>query len=381
MMGRILQAGDNLSINVELIDTQDNTQLWGGQYERELAEILDVKQEIAQEISAKLRLQLSGEEQAQLTKQGTTNPEAYQAYLRGQHHLVNRTGEGFDKAIESFNQAIEEDSTYAEAYVGLADTYYLQASYAHRTINEVYPLEMAAARKALEIDPTLAEAHAVMAQIMRHDWDWTGAEAEFKRALELNPNSFNSHRSYAVLLVVEGRFDEALVEINKALNLDPLSIGSNSFIGTIYLLKKEYDTAIEQLQKTLELDPRHNNTHWWLWLAYWGKGEREKALEYAEKFASLGGSLQLPVFFRHVLSGNRVEAARTIENWGAPLQPQRKAELYLMLGDKDRAIELLTNALDEGYASVMWANTWPYFDTLRDDPRFQDLLRRMNLEP
>ncbi|MCZ6878475.1 MAG: protein kinase, partial [Acidobacteria bacterium] len=381
VVGRVLQVRDDLSINVELIDTQNNAQLWGEQYERKLAEILTVKQEIAQEISEKLRLQLSGEEQAQLAKQGTTNPEAYQAYLRGQHHLVNRTGEGFDKAIESFNQAIEEDSTYAEAYVGLADTYYLQASYAHRTINEVYPLEMAAARKALEIDPTLAEAHAVMAQIMRHDWDWTGAEAEFKRALELNPNSFRSHQAYAVLLVVEGRFDEALVEINKALNLDPLSIGSNSFIGTIYLLKKEYDTAIEQLQKTLELDPRHNVTHWWLWLAYWGKGEREKALEYAEKFASLSGSLQLPVFFRHVLSGNRVEAARTIENWGSPLQPQRKAELYLMIGDKDRAIELLENALDEGYASVFWANVWPYFDTLRDDPRFQDLLRRMNLEP
>jgi len=205
MMGRILQARDDLSINVELIDTQDNTQLWGGQYERDMAEILDVKQAIAQEISDKLRLQLSREEQAQLAVQGTQNPEAYQAYLKGQYYWNKRTGEGFEKAIEYFNQAIERDSTYAEAYVGLADTYFLQASYAHRTISEVYPLEMAAALKALEIDPTLAEAHTVMGMIKRHDWDWNGGEAAFKRAIELNPNSFRSHQAYGLALGAQRR--------------------------------------------------------------------------------------------------------------------------------------------------------------------------------
>jgi len=177
------------------------------------------------------------------------------------------------------------------------------------------------------------------------------------------------------------RFDEALAELRKLLDLDPLSVQTHSTIGSILLFKKEYDAAIEQLQKALELDPRRVDAYVWLWLAYWGKGEHEKAVAQAEEAASLGLQSDLPVFLRHVLSGNRVEAAKTIENWSSRLQPQVKAGYYVMLGDKDRAIELLNNALDEGYASVLWANVWPYFDPLRDDPRFQDLLRRMNLEP
>ena len=195
LVGRLLQPGDTLSIRVELVDTQDNTQLWGEQYSRQPDEILALQEDIAREISDKLRLQLSGEEQAQLAKQGTTNPEAYQAYLRGQHHMIPRSADGFEKALEYFDQAIEKDPTYANAYVGLADTYYLQAQYAIRTIQEVYPLEMAAALKALEINPTLAEAHTVMGQIKRHDWDWAGADANFKRALELNPNSLRTRGS------------------------------------------------------------------------------------------------------------------------------------------------------------------------------------------
>jgi len=378
LVGRLLQPGDTLSIRVELVDTQDNTQLWGEQYSRQPDEILALQEDIAREISGKLRLQLSGEDQAQLAKQGTTNPVAYEAYLRGQHHR-NTTREGLETAIEYFNQAIEEDSSYAKAYAELAFTYFLQAAYAVRTIQEVYPLEMAAALKALELDPTLAEAHAVMGNIKRHDWDWAGADAEFKRAIQLDPNSFRSHQGYAVSLRHIGRFDEALAEYKKALDLNPLSLGVNMSIGATLLFKKEYDAAIEQLQKTLELDPSFFQANRWLLFAYWFKGEHEKAIAQAEKAAFFNP--QYAVFLRHVLSGNRAEAVRTIENWGSPLQPQERAGFYTILGDKDRAIELLENALDEGYSSVMFANIWPQFDPLRDDPRFQDLLRRMNLEP
>ena len=224
MLGRLLRPGDAFSLRVELVDTQDNTQIWGEQYSRQLDEILSLQEEIAQEISQKLRLQISGEEQAQLAVQGTQNPEAYQDYLKGQYYWNKRTGEGFERAIEYFNRAIEKDSTFAEAYVGLADTCFLQAGYAHRTISEVYPLEMAAALKALEIDPTLAEAHTVMGMIKGHNWDWTGGEAAFKRAIELNPNSFRSHQAYGLTLATQRRFDEALVEFKKALDLDPLSV-------------------------------------------------------------------------------------------------------------------------------------------------------------
>jgi len=382
LVGRVLQSGAALSINVELVDTQDNTQLWGEQYRRESTEILTLQEDIAREISDRLRLQLSGEEQAQLAKQGTTNPEAYQAYLRGQHHMIPRSADGFEKAIEYFDQAIEEDPTYANAYVGLADTYYLQAQYSHRTIQEVYPLEMAAALKALEINPTLAEAHTVMGQIKRHDWDWAGADANLKRALELNPNSLRTRQTYGSSLRVRRRFDEALAERRKAQALDPLSVPINTDIGVELLFMKEYDAAIEQLQNTLELDPSFGRATNALMFAYWYKGEHEKAIAQGDNApASSPFNLQMAVFFRHLLSGNRAEAVRTIENWSSSLQPQNEARFYAILGDKDRAIELLENGLDEGYPGVMWGNAWTAFDPLRSDPRFQALMQRMNLEP
>jgi len=377
MLGRILRPGDAFSIRVELVDAQDNTQIWGEQYSRQPDEILSLQEEIAQEISQKLRLQISREEQAQLAVQGTQSPEAYQAYLKGLYHWNQRSEEGFDRAIEYFNEAIAEDPTYAKAYATLADTYYLLAS--SRTIKEMYPLEMAAALKALEIDPRLAEAHAVMGLIKRHDLDWSGAETAFKRAIELNPNSSRSHHSYANFLRGQRRFDEALSELRKAQVLDPLSPPINQDIGSTLLFKKEYDEAIKQLQETLEIDPRRGATHYWLVRAYWFGGQREDAIAAAERGASLGIN-QPAVFFGHVVSGNREEAIRTLENWtGQP--PQVKAARYAILGDKDRTLELLENALDEGYSGVIWANVWPEFDPLRDDPRFQDLLRRMNLLP
>jgi TolB-like protein/Tfp pilus assembly protein PilF len=368
MKGRLLRPGDAFSIRVELVDAQDNTQIWGAQYSRQLDEILSLQEEIAQEISQKLRLQISGEEQAQLTVQGTQNPGAYQAYLKGQYFWNLRSEEGFDRAIEYFNQAIAEDSTYAIAYAALADTYVLLAS--RHTIKEMYPLEMAAALKALEIDPTLAEAHAVMGLIKGHNRDWSGAEAAFKRAIELNPNSSRSHHIYANHFRKHRRFDEALSELRKAQVLDPLSAQINQDIGSTFLFKKEYDEAIKQLETLLTMYP--NRGTYWLVRAYWFKGEHEEAIAQAAESEA--------VFLGHLLSGNREEAIRTLENWTGQAV-QVTAARYALLGDKDRAIELLENGLDEGYAGVQWANVWLEFDPLRDDPRFQDLLRRMNLEP
>ncbi len=213
-----------------------------------------------------------------------------------------------------------------------------------------------------------------------HDWDWVVGEKHFRRAIELNPNSSRSHHSYANFLRGQRRFDEALSELRKAQVPDPLSAQINQDIGSTFLFKKEYDEAIKQLQEILEINPRRGSTHYWLVRAYWFKGQHEEAIAAAEKSASLGLNRPDPVFLGHVLSGNREEAIRTLENWTG-LAPQGKAARYAILGDKDRAIELLENGLDEGYAGVVWANVWLEFDSLRDDPRFQDLLLRMNLEP
>jgi len=381
MMGRILQAGDNLSINVELIDTQDNTQLWGGQYERDLAEILDVKQEIAQEISEKLRLQLSGEEQAQLAKQGTTNPEAYQDYLRGRYHSDKRAPADVAKGIEYFNKAIDKDPNYARAYSGLADSYFFQVLYAGRTIEDLYQKELSAAQKALELDDTLAEAHTSMGRIVgSHAFDWAAAEEHFKRAIELDPNYVQAHISYGTHLARQRRLNEGIAEVKKAVELDPFASTGNTQLGRLFLYNGQFDEAIEQLQTMFEETGRGNLS--FLVEAYWQKGMHEEAIEWAGKWTSLEGNPdpRFPLFLRQMASGNRVDAMRTVESW-QELAPRIRAINYAWLGEKDLAIEWLTKAIDERYHGVGWANVDPRFDFLRDDPRFHDLLRRMNLEP
>ena len=381
LVGRVLQPGDDLSINVELIDAQDNAQLWGHQYERELAEVLAVKQEIAQEISEKLRLQLSGEDQRQLAKQGTEDPEAYQDYLQGRFHSNQRDPEEVEQGIEYFNRAIDKDPNYAQAYSGLADSYYFQAVCAGRAINEFYQRELLAAQKALELDDTLAEAHTSMGRIKgMHDWDWAVGEEHFKRAIELNPNYLDAHLSYGTLLARQGRWSEGIAELKKAKELDPLSNNAPTQLVRLLLGNHQYDEAIEEGLRTFEELGGTNLT--FLGMAYWGKGMYEEAINWAKINASEQGIPDdpTPVFLRQVMSGNRAEAMRTLENWDG-LLPHGRARLYAVLGEKDLAIEWLTQAVDDHYHSVTWAKLWPLYDPIRDDPRFQDLLRRMNLEP
>ncbi|MDA2925377.1 protein kinase, partial [Acidobacteria bacterium AH-259-L09] len=299
LFGRLDQRGDSLSISAELVDAEDDSVLWGKQYSRRPAEILAVQEEIAKEISQKLRLQLSREEQKQLTKRFTQNPEAYQSYLQGRYHWNKRTKEGFEKAVQFFNQAIQRDLSYAQAYAGLADTYSLMAFYEHRTPNEVYPLARTAALRALEIDNTLAEAHTSLGLIKAsYDWDWSSAEAESKRAIELNPNYATAHQWYGELFLAQGRLDEAAAEMEKALALNPLSLQINTVVGIELAWEHQYQKAIEQLQKTLDMDPNFFNAHEQLMLAYWDAGMYENAITESEKLASLRSEryFQLPIF-------------------------------------------------------------------------------------
>ncbi len=261
----------------------------------------------------------------------------------------------------------------------MADTYYIQAQrFPTVTVKDVYELEMSVAQKALELDANLAEAHVAMASIKgNHDLDWSTAETEYKRAIELNPNSARAHQGYAFFLRTHRRLDEALAEAKKARELDPLSLQINNWIGAILLFRREYDEAIEQLQKTLEINPSYPLANSWLVQAYWAKGDREQAIAHREEWLPNDPATLL---YRHVLSGNRVEAIRIVEN-ATEMVSQVKASWYTKLGETDRAIEVVKSAIDERDPGITAVNFWPEFDPLRSDPRFQDLLRRMNLEP
>ena len=296
LLGRVLQPGDTLSIQVELVDTQDNTQLWGEQYSRQPDEILALQEEIARAISEKLRLQLSGEEREQLAKRGTENPEAYQDYLQGRYHSNQRSPNGLARAVEYFNQAIDKDPNYARAYSGLADSYFLQVVYAGRTVEDLYQQELAAAQKALELDDTLAEAHTSMGRITgMHGWDWSLGERHLKRAIELNPNYTDAYISYGGLLTRQGRLNEGVEQKKKAVALDPLITTTHSQLGRALWLSRLYDEAIHQLQVSLEMNPNGGAPRSNLRDAYWFKGMYAEAIAQAEKAASLGGGQTSPV--------------------------------------------------------------------------------------
>jgi TolB-like protein/Tfp pilus assembly protein PilF len=383
VVGKVLQVRDDLSISVEMIDPADNAQLWGAQYDRTLAEILTVKQEIAREVSERLRLQISGEDQGQVAKQGTANPAAYQDYLRGRFHSNKRRPGEMERGIEYFDKAIEKDPTYAQAYAGLADSYYLQDLYGGRTPSEIYQPALSAAQKALDLDDSLAEAHTAMGRLKgSYDWDWAASIEHLRRALELNPNYGDAQITYGAHVARQGRLNEGIVEMKKAIEVDPLSSSYVTQLGRLLMFNRQYDEAIELFQEAAEIDPNGLDWRRNLATAYWHKGMYQEAIAEDEAFESLLGTpdSMWTTLSREFASGNRVGAMRRLENWEGST-PVDKVIWYARLGEKDLAIEWATRAVDERSTYLTWAKVDPLFDPLRDDPRFQDLLRRMNLEP
>ncbi|MEE8463117.1 MAG: protein kinase, partial [Acidobacteriota bacterium] len=383
LFGRLNQQGDNLFVNVELVDSMDNSVLWGEQFNQKITDLLDVQEKIAMEISAHLRWQLTGEEESMMTKRYTENTEAYRSYLEGRYWWNKRTEEGFEKAVGLFNEAIEEDPLYALAYAGLADTYNLLAFYHHRTPGQTFPQARASAQRALEIESNLAEAHTSLGWIkMVYDWDWAGAETEFKRAIEFNPNYANTHHWYAYFLSLQRRFNEGLEEMQKARALDPLSPQINRGIGEVLFYKGEYDEALEESLRTLEMDPNLPGTNATLTMTYWAKGMYEEAIAQSEKWASVDPSSAsaAPVVLRSLASGNRNEAIAAIRD-SKQLATYWKALFSALVGEKESALEWMAQAINERDPVSPWFNIAPFFDPLRDDPRFQEQLRRMNLEP
>ena len=388
LTGRVMQRGDSLTIGVELIDARDNKQLWGEQYQRKLSDLLSVQHEIAKEITSNLRLKLSGAEQERVTKHYTEKPEAYQLYLKGRFYWNKRTGESIKKAIEYFNQAIDKDPSYALAYVGLSDCYVVPAN--PQSPIEKMPKARAAATRALELDESLAEAHSALARVLVvYDWDWVGSEREFKRALELNPHFAGAHQWYGGYLEMLGRREESLAERRRALELDPLSLSINFELGIAYYYARDYDRAIQQFQKTLELDPNFPLVHWALPAAYEQKGMYDEAIAGFKKGIALRGGTEWSFSMSGLghaygVAGKKAEARAVLDE----LEQRSRQEyvpadsialVYAGLGEKDQAFAWLEKAYNEHAFKMAWLKVEPGWDSLRSDPRFADLLRRVGL--
>ena len=383
LTGKILQHGDTLVIQADLVRVTDGTQLWGEQYSPRLPDILVVQGEIAKEISDKLRLRLSGQERERLTKRYTDNTEAYQLYLKGRYQWTKRTVDSLEKAVDYFQQALQKDPGYALAYAGLADAY---------LVNSVLPPKDTSARareaalKALAIDDNLAEAHVSLGFVKsRYDWNWSEAQKEFQRAVELNQNYSVAYFWYADLLTVLGRQEEALAQLKRAQELDPLSPTITAAIDRTIFYERQYDRAIEQMRRSVELDPNFWSARFGLGLAYGEKRMYAEAIKEFQAAATLSGNSPTPLAmlgYTYAVSGKPDKARQIITQLNElsmhrHVPPYNVAVIYVGLGDKDMAFRWLEKAYQEHDPSLVLLKVAPWLDSLRSDPRFSSLTQRV----
>ncbi len=388
LVGRVVQRGDGLSVGVELVDVRDNRQIWGEKYNRRLADLVAVQEEISQEITAKLRLRLTGEEKKRLARHHTENPEAFQEYLVGRYHWNKRTEEGFKTALNHFDEARKKDPGYALAYAGLADCYAVLGDYAYLPPAEAYPKATTAARTALQLDEALPEAHASLAFVkVQYDWDWVGAEKEYRRALELNPNYATAHQWYSEYLTALGRHDEALAEIKRARDLDPLSPIIHAVLGRALYFARRYHESAMQCQQTLQMDKEFGAAYLFLGRARVLEEKYDEgvvALQEARRL--LGGtSIEAEIGHAYASAGREEEARQVLERLKEAAKTRyvsagRLALIHAALGENDRAFALLEEAYRERSDSLVVLKVEPRLDPLRSDPRFADLMRRVGLQ-
>jgi len=390
LTGRVTQRGDTLLIGTELLDVARVSQLWGAQYNRKMADIFSVQEEIGREISEKLRLELTGEEKKRLAKRITQNREAYQFYLKAAYFYQKWSPENLNRAIEYSRLAIDQDPALTTAHAVMASSYAMLGYFAFLPSKEAFPKARAAALRALALDEGLSEAHAALATIqLLYDWDWPGGERECRRALELNLDNPWAHQVSAVSLVVKGRLEEAVAEQKRVVELEPLSPAANLVLGAVFFWARQYDQVIEQLRKTLELDPNIVRPREILVLAYAHKGMYAEAMAECERIRPLpGGNLpsRAALGYVYALAGRREEALNVLEQLkplleGNPLLLYRAAFLCAALNERDQAFELLNKACEERVALMIYLKVYAPFDNLRSDPRFEALLRRMNFPP
>jgi serine/threonine protein kinase/Tfp pilus assembly protein PilF len=388
LTGKVMQSGGSLRIGTELVDVATGSQLWGAQYDRKPGDIFTVQDEISNEISDKLRLQLTRAEKKRLTRRHTENAEAYRLYLKGRHHWNRWTEEGFYKAIEYFQQAVEKDPTYALAYTGLADSYVLLGWNSYLPPKEAFPKGKVAALTALQLDPDLAEAHTPLAALLwLHDWKWEEAQKEFKRSLELSPNYPTANHWYAEFLMTMGRHGEAVSRMQMGQESDPLSLIINVAVGWEFYCGRRYNEALEQLRRTVELDPNYPVTYWILGLLLRKGGSYELAIIEGEKGVRMsGGSPLMRAALAHTFgaAGRTKEALQVLEDLTKLAEqtyvaPYFLAGIHVGLGENDRAMEFLEKSYEEHSHWLIYLHIDPSMDALRDNSRFQDLLRRVGL--
>jgi TolB-like protein/Tfp pilus assembly protein PilF len=388
--GTVTRSGDRVRITAQLIDAPHDRHLWADTYEGDLRDILGLQDQVARAIAGEIRVHLTPEEQARLTATRSVEPQAQDAYLTGRYYWNRRTTEAVRKSCDYFRQAIDKDPTYAAAYAGLADCYNVLGYYHYGSPAETFAPGKIAAQKALQIDESLADAHASVAfDEHNYDFDWTGAEKEYKRAIELNPNYATAHHWYSLFLSNLGRFEEAKAEIRRAHELDPLSPIISNTIARMYLDSREYDRGIEHLQQLLDADPNFVVAHDLLGQFYLQKRMYDAATTEFQEARTLDPgdtSILLEIATAYALAGRKAEARKVFQEVQAVskrkyVPPFDVAVFYDCMGQTDSAFEWLERAFKDRDRNLTRLGGHPLLDNLRSDPRFADLVRRIGLLP
>ncbi|HSM18235.1 MAG TPA: protein kinase [Gemmatimonadales bacterium] len=385
--GSVRRSGAKLRVTAQLIDATNGYHLWSQHYDRELDDVFSIQDEIAAMIADRLQIALSDRPGLVPVKPPTADMEAYQLYLKGRHLWNRRTRKALQEAVEYFEKAIARDPTYALAHSGLADAHLLLGSYMHLPWSDAIARAKAATERALDLDPTLAEAHTSRGQVLRSEHDWTGEEEAYRRAIALNPSYATAHQWYATLLTALGRFDEAIGEIRRAEELDPLSHAISVTVAVVLFCARDYEAALTQLHRALELEPDFASTHAWLGVVYAQLGrfeEVEPAVARAAELSDGNPNVFHALAWTYARTGRQQEALELVDRvtkgraagWCATIY----ATIYATYGDLDLAFELMERAVREGESSnaFFYLKVFPWYDPLRSDPRFDALLRRMN---
>ena len=389
--GTVARSADRVRITANLIQASPERHLWAESYERNLSDVLALQNDVARDVANKVKIKLTGLDQSRLATGRTVDPEAYQLYLKGRYFSNKRTEQDLKKALQYFQHSIDKDPSYAQAYAGLADTYLILGYVDFLPPKEADSKAKAATLKALEIDDSVAEAHASLgAALAVSDRDWLGAERELRRAIELDPNDARTRHWYAFVLSTLGRTQECLVEAKRSLELDPLSLVPNMLLASCFYYARQYDRAIEQLQKTLELDPNSSGTQWTLGKAYQAKGAYQEAVAHYKSAVSLSEESSITFLAAlgqaYGLSSNRSEAQQVLQRLNEfsasrYVSPFDIALVHAGLGQNDQAFAWLERAREDRSNRLLLIKVEPVLDALRGDSRFADLLRRVGLPP
>jgi TolB-like protein len=387
VQGSVRRWSDRVRITVQLIQAQNQTDLWTESYDRELKDLLAVQDSVVQSIASEIHIALTDEQEKRLAAPRQISPEAYEAYLKGRYYWNKRTGESMQKAEQYFEQAIDNDPTYAAAYSGLADCNSGLAWHGFKSPAEALPKAYAAARKALEINPESAEAHASLGIAMSHRWDWTGAEAEFRRALQLDPQYANAHHFYGDYLSIRSRHGEAIAEAKRALELDPLNLMIGTWVGLRYYMARDYSRAIDRNRNSVELDPNFAAAHLLLGKDYVEAGLHSEAVNELKKAANLSGDS--PLYTAQLAAalaaagrkGDALQIAHQLETISRKryVSPYGLAQIYAASNKSEDTFKWLQAAYEDHAVWMGYLAGDPIFDRYRSDERFKNLLRRVGL--